>query len=241
MGRQAGYKTAYIVVADYAAGHDTQEAFSSAFTGAGGEVTGVLRIPQTVTDFAPYMQTIKDAGPDMVFMFINSRIAALKAWDAAGLTKAGIQLIGPGDLLNDDELPAIGTAAEGVITGGIYTSNQIDPIEQNEAFIKAFVDEYGADARPSYLSVTGWDAMGAIYDAIAALGPKAEPTDIMAFLSTWKSDSGPRGPISIDPETRDIVQTVVVNRMENVDGAMANRRIDAVPDVKDPWKIINPE
>lgn len=79
------------------------------------------------------------------------------------------------------------------------------------------------------------------YDAIAALGPKAEPTDIMAFLSTWKSDSGPRGPISIDPETRDIVQTVVVNRMENVDGAMANRRIDAVPDVKDPWKIINPE
>lgn len=121
-----GYKTAYVVVADYAAGHDTQEAFSRAFTGAGGEVKGVLRIPQNVTDFAPYMQTIKDAKPDMVFMFINSRIAALKAWDAAGLTKAGIQLMGPGDLLNDDDMPAIGAAAEGVITGGIYTSNQID-------------------------------------------------------------------------------------------------------------------
>jgi len=235
-----GYKTAYVVVADYAAGHDTQEAFSRAFTGAGGEVKGVLRIPQNVTDFAPYMQTIKDAKPDMVFMFINSRIAALKAWDAAGLTKAGIQLMGPGDLLNDDDMPAIGAAAEGVITGGIYTSNQIDPIPQNKAFMEAFKAEYGTD-KPSYLSVTGWDAMDAIYSSIAALGPKAKPEDALAHLSKWSSDASPRGRISIDPETRDIVQPVVVNQMEKAEGIMINRRIDVIPDVKDPWKIVNPE
>lgn len=236
-----GYKTAYVVVADYAAGHDTQEAFTKAFSGKGGQVTGVLRIPQNVTDFAPYMQRIKDAKPDMVFMFVNSRIAALKAYDAAGLKAAGIQLIGPGDLLNDDDMPAIGSAAEGVITGGIYTSNQIDPIPGNAAFLKAWAAEYGADNKPSYLGVTGWDSMDMIFGAINKLGPDAKPEAILEFLSNWKSDSGARGAISIDPKTRDIVQPVVVNRMEKVDGKMVNRRIDVIPDVKDPWKIINPE
>lgn len=235
-----GYKTAYVVVADYAAGHDTQEAFTKSFTAAGGKIEGVLRIPQNVTDFAPYMQKIKDAKPDMIFMFINSRIAAIKAYDAAGLRAAGIQLMGPGDLLNDDDMPAIGTAAEGIITGGIYTSYVADPIPQNAAFMKAWAAEYGTD-KPSYLGVTGWDAMDMIYGSIRTLGPDAPSDKVMGYLSNWKSDSGARGAISIDPKTRDIVQSVVVNRMEKVDGKMANRRIDVIRDVKDPWKIVNPE
>ncbi len=235
-----GYKTAYVVVADYAAGHDTQEAFTKAFTENGGEVTGVVRIPQNVTDLAPYMQRVKDAKPGMVFMFINSRIAAIKAYQAAGLREAGIQLMGPGDLLNDDDVPAMGDAAAGVITGGIYTSNQLDPIPQNQAFMKAWQAEYGTD-RPSYLGVTGWDAMDMIYGSIKALGPKAEPDAIMKYLSNWKTSNSPRGSISIDPKTRDIVQPVVINRMELVDGKLTNRRIDTIPDVLDPWKMVYPE
>lgn len=235
-----GYKTAMVVVADYAAGHDTQEAFSRAFTGNGGQITGVLRIPQTVTDLAAYMQRIKDAKPDMVFMFINSRIAALKAWDASGLRAAGIQLMGPGDLLNDDDMPAIGTAAEGVITGGIYTSNEAEPIPANAAFMKAWAAEYGTD-KPSYLGVTGWDAMDMIYGAIAKVGPDASAEATMEYLSYWKTEASARGAISIDPQTRDIVQSVVVNRMENAGGKMVHRRIDVIKDVKDPWKALNPE
>jgi branched-chain amino acid transport system substrate-binding protein len=235
-----GYKTAYVVVADYATGYDTQEAFTKGFTESGGEVTGVIRIPQNVTDFAPYMQRIKDGKPSMVFMFINSHIAALKAYQAAGLKEAGIQLMGPGDLLNDDDVPAMGDAASGVITSGIYTSNQLDPIPQNVAFMKAWQSEYGTD-KPSYLGVTGWDSMDMIYGAIKTLGPRAEPEAILNYLSNWKSTDGPRGDISIDPKTRDIVQSVVINRMELVDGKMTNRRIDTIPDVHDPWKIVNPE
>jgi branched-chain amino acid transport system substrate-binding protein len=230
-----GYKTAYVVVADYATGYDTQEAFIKGFTESGGKVTGVVRIPQNVTDFAPYMQRIKDGKPSMVFMFINSHISALKAYQAASLKEAGIQLMGPGD-----DVPAMGDAAGGVITGGIYTSNQLDPIPQNVAFIKAWQAEYGTD-KPSYLGVTGWDSMDMIYGAIKTLGPKAEPEAILNYLSNWKSTDGPRGDISIDPKTRDIVQSVVINRMELVDGKMTNRRIDTIPDVHDPWKIVNPE
>ncbi|MDI4237104.1 ABC transporter substrate-binding protein [Bradyrhizobium sp. Arg237L] len=235
-----GNKTAYVVVADYAAGYDTQEAFTKGFTESGGEVTGVIRIPQNVTDFAPYMQRIKDGKPSMVFMFINSRIAALKAYQAAGLKEAGIQLMGPGDLLNDDDVSAMGDAANGVVTGGIYTSNQVDPIPQNAAFMKAWQDEYGSD-KPSYLGVTGWDTMDMIYGSIKTLGPKATPEAILSYLSNWKTDKSPRGDISIDPKTRDIVQNVVVNKMEMIDGKMVNRRIDTIKDVCDPWKIVNPE
>lgn len=235
-----GYKTAYVVVADYAAGYDTQDAFTKGFTESGGEVTGVIRIPQNVTDFAPYMQRIKDGKPAMVFMFINSRIAALKAYQAAGLKEAGIPLMGPGDLLNDDDVPAMGDAATGVITGGIYTSNQVDPIAQNVAFMKAWQAEYGTD-KPSYLGVTGWDTMDMIYGSIKTLGPKASPEAILSYLSNWKTNKSPRGDISIDPKTRDIVQNVVVNKMEMVDGKMVNRRIDTIKDVRDPWKTLNPE
>ena len=106
--------------------------------------------------------------------------------------------------------------------------------------MKAWKDEYGTD-RPSYLGVTGWDAMDMIYGAIKALGPKADSDAIMKYLSNWKTDASARGKISIDPKTRDIVQSVVVNRMEKVDGKMLNRRIDTIIDVADPWKVVHPE
>lgn len=235
-----GVKRAYIAVADYAAGHDTEQAFAKGFTENGGEIVGTVRIPQNVTDFAPYMQRIKDAKPDALFMFINSRIAAIKAFSAGGLKEAGIKLMGPGDLLNDDDVPAMGEAAVGTITGGIYTSYQADPIAPNKAFLEAWKKEYGTD-RPSYLGVTGWDGMAAIFGAIKALGPKADSDKIMAYLSTWKTDQSPRGSISIDPKTRDIVQPITVNRMEMIDGQLLNKKIDSIPDVKDPWKEFNPE
>jgi branched-chain amino acid transport system substrate-binding protein len=239
---QNGFKRVYVAVSDYAAGVDSEQAFIKAFQAKGGEVVGTVRMPQITNDYAPFMQRIKDAKPQAMYMFTNSgRITtqAVKSYGDTGLRDAGITLLGPGDIVSDEELPNMGEAVLGTVTAGLYSTQLQNP--SNQAFIKAWKQEYGADSMPNFMAVAGWDGMAAIFAAIEKLGAKATGDAAMDVLRHWRNPNSPRGPIAIDPETRDIVENVYINKTEKVNGHLANVQIGVIPDYKDPWKTLNPQ
>jgi len=235
-----GHKKVYTLVADYAAGLDAEAAFTRGFTGKGGQIVGSVRAPVATTDYLPYMQNIKNSGADTVFMFVNAgRInAATTAFVGAGLKQAGVGLIGPGDVAMDDDIANMGDNVVGMVTAGVYFVK--NPVRENSEFLEAWKKEYGANALPNFLSVAGWDGMTAIYDLVRSTGGNFTADQAMQFLANWKDPASPRGPIAIDPQTRDIVQTVYINRVEMVDGKPTNVNLSKVENVKDPWKQLNP-
>lgn len=211
-----GYKKAYVVVGDYRPGHDTEAAFLKAYPEAGGTVVGNVRTPLMTVDFAPYMQKIKDAKPDVIFAFVNAgdvMAGFLKAYREKGLEEAGIKLVGTGDITFEPSMPAVGSAADGVVTSYAYSMEHQS--ELNEKFVAAFKKAAGADAMPSIMAVGGYDAMALIYAALDKTGGDADGTALVEAMKgmVWES---PRGPISIDPETRDIVQNIYLRKVENV-------------------------
>jgi branched-chain amino acid transport system substrate-binding protein len=234
------FKTCYVAVSDYGPGHDAQDGFTKGFTEGGGNVVGTVRMPPPTSDFAPFLQRVKDAKPDALFVFVpagKSATALMKAFGDLGLAKAGIKLIGPGDITTDEELPNMGDIPLGVITMFHYSAAGDRPA--NKAFVEAYKKEYGANAWPNFISVGAWDAMQAIFDAVRAQGGKLDPDKTMEFLKSWKNPNSPRGPISIDPATRDIVQNEYVREVRRVGGNLANVELETIPAVKDPWKEIN--
>ena len=234
------FKTAYVAVADYGPGHDAQAGFTKGFTDGGGKVVGEVRMPPPTSDFAPFLQRVKDAKPDALFVFVpagKSATALMKAFGDLGLAKDGIKLIGPGDITTDEELPNMGDVPIGVMTMFHYSAAGDRPA--NKAFVEAYKKEYGANAWPNFISVGAWDAMQAIFDAIRAQGGKLDGDKTMEFLKGWKNPNSPRGPISIDPATRDIVQNEYVREVRKVNGVLANVELETIPAVKDPWKEIN--
>jgi branched-chain amino acid transport system substrate-binding protein len=234
------FKTAYIAVADYGPGHDAQAGFSKGFTDGGGKVIGEVRMPPPTSDFAPFLQRVKDAKPEALFVFVpagKSATALMKAFGDLGLAKEGIKLIGPGDITTDEELPNMGDVPLGVITMFHYSAAADRPA--NKAFVEAYKKEYGANAWPNFISVGAWDAMQAIFDAVRAQGGKMDGDKTMEFLKTWKNPNSPRGPISIDPATRDIVQNEYVREVRKVGGNLANVELETIQAVKDPWKEFN--
>ena len=235
-----GHKKVYTLVADYAAGLDAEAAFKKGFTGKGGQIAGSVRAPVATTDYLPYMQNIKDSGAYTVFMFVNAgRInAATTAFVGAGLKQAGVSLIGPGDVAMDDDIANMGNNVVGMVTAGIYFTK--NPAKANSEFLDVWKKEYGPNALPNFLSAAGWDGMTAIYDLVRSTGGNFTPDQAMQFLANWKDPESPRGPIAIDPQTRDIVQTVYINRVEMVDGKPTNVNLSKVENVKDPWKQLNP-
>ena len=234
------FKTAYVAVADYGPGHDAQEGFKRGFTEGGGKIAGEVRMPPPTSDFAPFLQRVKDAKPDALFVFVpagKSATALMKGFGDLGLAQAGIKLIGPGDITTDEELPNMGDVPLGVITMFHYSAAGDRPA--NKAFVESYKKEYGANAWPNFISVGAWDAMQAIFDAVRAQGGKLDPDKTMEFLKGWKNPNSPRGPISIDPATRDIVQNEYVREVRRVGGVLANVELETIPAVKDPWKEIN--
>ncbi len=204
-------------------------------------MVGSVRFPPTANDFVPFVQRIKDVKPDVVFVFVpggKQATAFMKAWSDLGLQSAGIKIVGTQDLVTDDELPNMGDAPLGIVSAGIYSVAGKRP--QNAAFLAAWRSEYGEQVIPNYVAVGGWDGMAAIFDVIKATKGKFDGDQAMAILKTWKNPDSPRGPIEIDPETRDIVQNVYIRRVEKVDGHLANVEFDTIPMVKDPWKQLNP-
>jgi branched-chain amino acid transport system substrate-binding protein len=234
-------KNVYTLVADYAAGIDMEAAFKRAFADNGGTIVGSDRTPLTTTDFLPYMQRVKSAAPQALFIFQitgPATIATFKAYNDSGLREAGIPVIGSGDIVPDHELKQTGAAALGMINASIYMAGLKNPA--NEAFLKAWKAEYGDEA-PPFESVAAWDGMAAIYAAVSKLGSKATGDAAMDFLKNYKTDDAPQGPISIDPETRDIIQNVYLGKIERENGGYTNVPFETIKNVKDPWKVLNPK
>jgi branched-chain amino acid transport system substrate-binding protein len=231
------FKTAYVAVADFGPGHDAQEAFTKSFTEGGGKVVGAVRMPPPTSDFAPFLQRVKDAKPDALFVFVpagKSATALMKGFGDLGLGQAGIKLIGPGDIVTDEELPNMGDVPLGVISMFHYSAAGDRPA--NKAFVAAYQKEYGPKAWPNFISVGAWDGMQAICDVVAAQNGKVDAEKTMLLLRGWRSANSPRGPIEIDPRTRDVVQNEYIRETRKVDGIVKNVELETIPMVKDPWK-----
>lgn len=234
------FKTAYIAVSDFGPGHDAQEAFTKSFKAGGGLIVGNVRMPPPTTDFAPFLQRVKDAKPDALFVFVpagKSATALMKGFGDLGMAQAGIKLIGPGDITTDEELPNMGDVPIGVTTMFHYSAAGDRPA--NKTFVAEWQKAYGPKSWPNFISVGAWDAMQAIYDAIAAQKGKMTPDRTMALLKSWKNPNSPRGPVAIDPETRDIIQNEYIREVRKVNGVLANVELETIQAVKDPWKEIN--
>ena len=231
-----GIKRAYTLISDYGPGIDAEGAFVKAFKAAGGEIIDSVRTPLQNPDFAPYLQRIKDSKPDAVFVFLppgSQTIAFIKGYEERGLKQAGVKLIGTGDLTDDGVLQAMGEPTLGLITSFHYSASHDSP--ENKAFVKAYAEVNGTKYRPNFMACAGYDGMAAIAEALKKTGGSVDPDKFMAALKGMKLMS-PRGPIMIDPETRDIVQTVYIRRVERVNGELYNMEFDKFPDVKDPGK-----
>src|SRR6266567_3243173 len=225
-------KSAVTMVTDYAPGIDAEKTFVKRFSDAGGSIGESLRTPLRNPDYAPFLQRAKDAKPDALFVFVPSGegTAVLKQFAERGLKEAGINLIGPGDVLDDDILEAIGRPALGMITSHHYSAAHPSP--ENKAYVDSFMKASNG-MRPNFMSVGGYDGTHLIYEALKKTGGATDGEKLVEAMKgmAWTS---PRGPMSIDPATRDVVQNVYIRKCELVDGKPYNVEFDKVENFKDP-------
>jgi branched-chain amino acid transport system substrate-binding protein len=216
----------YTLVADYAPGLDAQSAFKAAYEAAGRKLVGEMKVPVGNVDFSAAIQRIKDARPGAVFLFLppgEATIGFMKTWVERGMDKAGVRLLGTVDLVDDSIIEAIGKPALGAITAGHYSAAHDSIV--NREYVAAYGKAYGPGIRPNYMSVAGYDGMAAIYTALNKTGGDS---DALKFINALKGASweSPRGTVTIDPDTRDIVQTVYIRRTEQVNGGLYSLEFD---------------
>jgi branched-chain amino acid transport system substrate-binding protein len=233
-----GCRTAAIGYTDYPPGKDSLAAFQMGFEQAGGQVVDAIPMggPAEVPDFTPFMQRVKDARPDCFWVFVpagNHVPAVFKTYADLGMRDAGVRLIGPGDLTQDTELQGLGDVAIGVVTIGQYQADL--EVGSNPEFVAAWREAYGEDSTPDFMAAAGYDGMAAIVDAIVQQDGQIDPDRTMAIWAGWTHE-GPRGTVTIDPETRDIVQDMRVNEVYVEGGRLKMRTLDVIPQVKDPCK-----
>jgi branched-chain amino acid transport system substrate-binding protein len=231
-----GVRKVYTVVADYGPGLDSEKAFTDAFKAAGGEIVGSVHTPLQNPDFAPFIQRVKDAKPEAVFLFLpagEQGIAFMKGYEERGLKQAGIKLIATGDITDDGVLEVMGNPTVGLITSFHYSAAHDSP--ENKAFVKAYADANGGKLRPNFMAAAGYDGMAAIYEALKKTNGSTDGDKLIAAMKGMKLMS-PRGPIMIDPDTRDIVQTVYIRKVEKTPVGLYNVEFDKFPDQKDPGK-----
>lgn len=224
------------LVADYAPGIDAETAFKTNFIGGGGQVIESIRVPLRNPEFAPFIQRIKDARPEAVFLFLpagEQGVAFMKGFRERGLAEAGIRVIATGDLTDDHVLPAMGDSTLGVITSFHYS--MAHDSTENKDFLKAFAEANPGAGRPNFMAVAAFDGMGAIYAALKKTGGATDGDKVIGALKGMKINS-PRGPITIDPATRDVVQTVYIRKVEKVNGELYNVEFDKFAEVKDSGK-----
>ncbi len=222
------------MVSDFGPGLDAEGAFQLAFKEAGGEIVGQIKMAVANPDFSAYVQRAKDLNPESIYIWVpgGAQPAALgKALAERGIDARKIKVLGQGEVTDDSALKSMGEAALGIITAFHY-----DPVH-NSAKNKAFVAAYRADynRNPDFFSIGGWDGMHLIYETLKKTAGSTDAEKLVAAAKgmAWES---PRGPISIDPETRDIIQTVYIRRVEKVGNAVVNVEFDKVENVKDPVK-----
>ena len=230
---KSNLKRIVTLVSDYAPGHDAEKVFGEEFRKAGGEVIAALRVPVQNPDFSPYLQRAREASPEAIFVFIpgNQAGAFARQYIERGLNTSGIQLIGTGDMTDDDLINPMGDPAIGIITAHQYSAAHDSAL--NRAFVAGFKKAMGM--RPNFVSVSAYDGMHLIYEALRKTGGDTDGDRLIAAMKGMSFES-PRGPISIDPQTRDIVQNIYIRQVERRDGELYNIEFDTFPAVKDPVK-----
>jgi branched-chain amino acid transport system substrate-binding protein len=232
---KGGVKKAYTMVSDYGPGHDAEQAFQTGFKAAGGEIVGAVRMAVANPDFSAYVAKAKDLNPQGIFVFIpgGAQPGALgKAFAERGLDTKKTVIMGQLEITDEHALASMGDAALGIITSGHYDWNHKS--KMNADFVKAYNADYKRN--PDFFSIGAWDGMHLIYAALKKTNGNTEGEALINAAKGMKWES-PRGPISIDPDTRDIVQNVYVRKVEKVDGKLVNVVIDTLPNVKDPVKV----
>ncbi len=229
-----GIKRVVTMVSDYAPGVDAETSFKEQFTKGGGQIVEGVRFPLANPDFAPFLQRAGDAKPDAIFVFVPSGQGAafVKQYVERGLDKAGIKLIGPGDVTDDDLVNGMGDQVIGTVTAHFYSAAH--PSAMNKAWVEAF-KKANNGLRPNFMAVSGYDGMQLMYDALKKTGGKTDGDSLIAAMKGAKWES-PRGLISIDPETRDIVQNIYIRKFEKVGGELYNVEFATFEAVKDPVK-----
>jgi branched-chain amino acid transport system substrate-binding protein len=231
-----GIRTIVTLVSDYAPGYDSEKSFADEFKANGGEIIESLRVPFLSPDFAPSLQRVRDAKPDAVFVWFPgfSSIAFSRQYAERGLHTSGIKLIGTGDVVDDVVLGQMNDSMLGVITTFQYSVAH--PSEANKAFVEG-MKRFNNGTRPNMLAVAVYDGMHLIYEALKKTGGSTDGDTLIAAMKgmAWQS---PRGPILIDPETRDIVQDIYVRRLQRVNGELYNVEFDKFDAVKDPIKAV---
>jgi branched-chain amino acid transport system substrate-binding protein len=234
-----GYKKIYIATSDYAPGHDAEEYFAKGFEQSGGKIIGKLRTPLSTVDFAPYIERIKNAKPDALYLFQpggTPSINFIKTFLERGLKTDGIQLLAGGELA-EIFLPNFPDDTVGALSVTHYTATNKRP--ENLQLRAQLKKMFGDKAVTDIASVAAWDGIKLIYMALHKLGANAPG---LAYVDAMKGQriSSPRGEIMIDPVERDVVQNIYIRRVEMVNGKLENVDIDTIPMVKDPWKIDHP-
>jgi branched-chain amino acid transport system substrate-binding protein len=229
-----GIKKVVTMVSDYAPGVDSENTFKDAFTKAGGQIVEGIRFPLANPDFAPFLQRASDAKPDAIFVFVpaGQGAAFVKQFLERGLDKQGIKIIGPGDVTDDDVLNGMGDQVLGTVTAHFYSADHDS--KANKDFVAAF-KKANNGMRPNFMAVGGYDGMHLIYEALKKTNGDTDGDKLVAAMKgmSWES---PRGPISIDPETRDIIQNVYIRKVEKKGGELYNVEFATYPSIKDPIK-----
>jgi len=239
VAKQLKAKTAVVGYTDFPPGKDTLAAFKRSFEASGGKV--IDEIPMggagAVPDFTPFFQRAKDKKPDVFFVFVpagDHAAAVVKTYGALGMREAGIKLMGPGDITQDTKLQAMGDSAVGLITMHHYHAYLDNP--ENKRFVAAWKKEYGANSTPDFMAVGGYDGMALIVHMVQQLKGKMDPEKALAAAKTFKYNS-PRGPISIDPDTRDIIMNEYLSEViKGKDGTLQQKVIGKIDNVKDACK-----
>jgi branched-chain amino acid transport system substrate-binding protein len=229
-----GVRKAFTMVSDYGPGIDAEGAFQRAFKDAGGQLLGSVRMPLANPDFFPFVQRAKDLNPEAIYVFIpgGAQPAAFgKALVELGIDSKKTKILGQGEITEENALKVMGDAALGLITAFHYDHNHKSAA--NAKFVADYNAAYGRN--PDFFSIGGWDGMHLIYESLKKTAGNADGGALVAAAKGMKWES-PRGPVSIDPETRDIVQTVYIRRLEKVGGKLLNVEIDKIENVKDPVK-----
>jgi len=232
-------KTAVVGYSDFPPGKDSLDAFKRGFEANGGKVIDAIPMggPGQVPDFTPFFQRAKDKKPDVFFVFVpagDHALAVVKTYAALGMRAAGIKLIGPGDITQDIKLQAMGQAAAGLITVHHYNADLDNPA--NKRLVAAWSKEYGPNSTPDFMAVRGYDGMAAIAHVVTTLKGKIDADAAINALRGWKYADSPRGPISIDPRTRDIVMNEYLSELVWKDGKLHQKTLGVLKDVKDMCK-----
>jgi branched-chain amino acid transport system substrate-binding protein len=227
---KSGLKKVVTLVSDFAPGHEAEATFKDRYVASGGQITESIHVPLQIPDFAPFLQRVRDDAPQAIFVFIPSVQAGTfaKQFVELGLDKAGIKLIGPGDVTDDELLPSMDDAMLGTVTAHFYSAAHLSPV--NAAFVAAYRKQTGN--RANFMAVSGYDGMHLIYEALRKTGGSVDGDALVSAMkgTAWES---PRGPMSIDPATGDVIHDIYIREVEKRDGELYNIEFATFEAVKD--------